>query len=346
MWHRLSSDITVWAHGCLTCQQGKIHCHTQLAPQPIPIPQWSFYHLHVDLVGPLQYSNNFNYIFTIIDRKSKWMEAVPLSETSAAPCTKAVTFTWISHFGVSKTITSDHGPQFTSNLWLQLCGKQVLIILSRTAQLKDCTAASRMRFVHVPLRRYGPRSYPLYSSNLHAQPREDNGLSLDEEVFGAPIELPNEFLQIEEISVYSIIKIFSKTFNVPAVSLPRHNSSTQLPSELPAELLSAPLVWVCRGGVIPPLQPLYDSPCAVLHRGPCSFTIRVRSGDEVIVVSHLKACMAADTTPGSLQCHSRPLGSCQAILPQPSRSHFQTRWYLHFLPWHRLETVRNRFPTR
>jgi hypothetical protein len=28
------------------------------------------------------------------------------------------------------------------------------------------------------------------------------------------------------------------------VSLPRHNSSTQLPSKLPAELLSAPLIWV------------------------------------------------------------------------------------------------------
>jgi hypothetical protein len=45
----------------------------------IPIPQRRFSHLHVNLVGPLQYSNNFNYIFTIIDRTSKWMEAIPLS---------------------------------------------------------------------------------------------------------------------------------------------------------------------------------------------------------------------------------------------------------------------------
>ncbi len=48
------------------------------------------------------------------------MEAI-LSETSAAACAKALTFTWISRFGVLETITSDHGPQFTSNLWLQLC---------------------------------------------------------------------------------------------------------------------------------------------------------------------------------------------------------------------------------
>jgi hypothetical protein len=86
-----------------------------------PEISWRFSHIHVDLVGPLQYSNSFNYIFTIIDRMSKWMEAIPLSETSAAACTKALTFTWISHLGVPETITSDRGPQFTSNLWFHLC---------------------------------------------------------------------------------------------------------------------------------------------------------------------------------------------------------------------------------
>ncbi len=40
-----------------------------------------------------------------------------------------------------------------------------------------------------------------------------------------------------------------------------------------------------------------------------SFTIRVGSQDEVIAVSHLKACMAADATPGSLCCRGRPPGS-------------------------------------
>jgi cleavage and polyadenylation specificity factor subunit 1 len=121
VWRGLSSNITAWARGCLACQQGKIHRHTCLAPKPIPIPQQHFSHLHVDLVGPLQYSNNFNYIFTIIDRTSKWMEAIPLSDTSAAACAKALTFTWISRFGVPEMITSDRGPQFTSNLWFKLC---------------------------------------------------------------------------------------------------------------------------------------------------------------------------------------------------------------------------------
>jgi hypothetical protein len=93
--------------------------------------------------------------------------------------------------------------------------------------------------------------------------------------------------------------------HAPAVSLPRHNSSAQLPDELPGDLLSAPLLWVCRGGIIPPLQPLYDGPYAVLRRGPRSFGSR----DEVVAVSRLKACTAVDALTGSPRCRGRPLGS-------------------------------------
>jgi hypothetical protein len=89
VWRGLFSYVTGWARGCLACQLGKIHRHTRLVPLHIPIPQRRFSHLHVDLVGPLQYSYNFNYILTIIGRTSKWIEAIPLSETSAAACAKA-----------------------------------------------------------------------------------------------------------------------------------------------------------------------------------------------------------------------------------------------------------------
>ncbi len=105
------------------------------------------------------------------------------------------------------------------------------------------------------------------------------------------------------------------------------------PSKLPAELLSTPLVWVHHGGVVPPLQPLYNGPYAVLHHGPHFFAIRVESWDEVIAVSCLKACTAACVVTADCKVLA------QAVLPQPSRSHFQTCWYLH-LPLRRcLEMV-------
>ncbi len=106
----------------------------------------------------------------------------------------------------------------------------------------------------------------------------------------------------------------SKTLHVSAPSLPRHNSSTDLPSKLPAELLSTPLVWVRRGGLVLPLQLLYDGPYVVLRRSPRSFTIRVGSREEVIAV--------ADTTPGSPLRRGRPPGSCPGGLAATKRVSF------------------------
>jgi hypothetical protein len=263
----------------------------------------------------LQYSNNFNYIFTIIDRTSKWMEAIPLSGTSAAACAKAFTFTWISRF-VPETITSYRGPQFTSNLWFQLCEmlnishkqttayypesngavERLHCCLKDALRARDATATARSE------------ELPFVLLGLRAQPSEDTGLSPAEAVFGAQIVFSNEFLQNDELSVDAIVKKFSKTLRVSAPSLPSHNSSTDLPSELPAELLSTPLVWVHWGGLVPPVQLLYDSPYTVLRRGLCSFTIRVGSRDKVVAVSRLKACMAADATPGSPRRRGRPPG--------------------------------------
>jgi hypothetical protein len=71
---------------------------------------------------------------------------------------------------------------------------------------------------------------PFVLLGLSAQPREDTGLSPAEAVFGAQIVLPNEFLQNDELSVDTVVKKFAKTLHVSAPSLPRHNSSTELPA--------------------------------------------------------------------------------------------------------------------
>jgi hypothetical protein len=84
-----------------------------------------------------------------------------------------------------------------------------------------------MRFVHAAT---WDEELPFVLLGLRAKPSEDTGLSLAEAVFGTLIVLPNEFLQRDEFSVDSIVKNFEKTLDAPAFSLPRHNSSSQLPA--------------------------------------------------------------------------------------------------------------------
>ena len=76
------------------------------------LPARWFNHLHVDLVGPLQHSAGSSYLLTIIDRRKRWPEAVPLPEMSADGCISALKAHWFELFGVPATITSDQGAQF------------------------------------------------------------------------------------------------------------------------------------------------------------------------------------------------------------------------------------------
>jgi transposase InsO family protein len=151
----------------------------------------------------------------LIAHPSGWKPS-PLSETSTAACAKALTFTWISRFEVPETIPSDRGPQFTSNLWLQRCEMLNISHKQTTAyhpesngavkrlhhRLKD---ALRTRAAAATL----SEELPFVLLGLRAQLREDNGLSLAEEVFGARIVLPNEFLQNDELSIDTIVKKLS-----------------------------------------------------------------------------------------------------------------------------------------
>ena len=60
------------------------------------------------------------YIFTMVDRWSRWPEAVPLADISAASCANALIRGWIARFGIPTNLTSDRGAQFTSSLWSEL----------------------------------------------------------------------------------------------------------------------------------------------------------------------------------------------------------------------------------
>ena len=122
VWRGMASDLAAWCRSCQQCQRAKVTKQPAAAIQPIPIPQRRFSHVHRDLVGPLPVSaDGFLYIFTIIDRTTRWLEAVPLKEMSAATCSQVFFSHWVSRFGVPATVTSDRGTQFTSDTWQKLC---------------------------------------------------------------------------------------------------------------------------------------------------------------------------------------------------------------------------------
>ena len=81
----MAKDIRDWARSCDACQRCKVQRHTRTDIGTFPQPQRRFAHIHVDIVGPLPATNGFRYLFTVIDRSTRWPEATPMEYETAVP---------------------------------------------------------------------------------------------------------------------------------------------------------------------------------------------------------------------------------------------------------------------
>ena len=117
----MKSDTKKFVQTCVSCQRAKIHRDNVAPLQRFSLPDIKFSEIHIDLVGPLCESNECNHLLTVICRYSHHVEAIPLRDTTAKSCADAFILNWVSRFGSPKIIVTDRGPQFTSNLWVELC---------------------------------------------------------------------------------------------------------------------------------------------------------------------------------------------------------------------------------
>jgi transposase InsO family protein len=86
----------------------------------IPIT-WPFAVWGLDLVGPLQKApGGYTHLLVAIDKFSKWIEVRPLNSIKSE---QAVAFftNIIYRFGVSNSIITDNGTQFTGRKFLDFC---------------------------------------------------------------------------------------------------------------------------------------------------------------------------------------------------------------------------------
>jgi hypothetical protein len=297
-WPKMGSFVSALTRNCLHCQRSKVHRHVSLQAAHIPVPVRRFSHIHVDLVGPLPRSSGYSYLFTLVDRTTRWPEAYPLASITAADCAAALLQGWIQRFGVPGIITSDRGPQFTSALWSSLCSLLNISHTQTTAyhpqsnglverfhrRLKDALrarAAGADWFSHLPLVMLGIRSAW----------REDAEFSPAEAVFGSQLVLPGQFLSSPEPPSPLFLSDFQGVLAARSPLQTAHHA-TPLPAELPEELLLSRFVLIRHDGVQPPLSPLYDGPFLVLERSLHFFKVQIGSRVETVSTHRLKPCHA------------------------------------------------------
>ena len=109
VWPHIALDAAKWTRACIPCQQCKTTQHIRAPLQDFPEVHRHFDHLHIDVVGPLPQSQNYMHILTLVDRFTRWPEALSVKDTSAISLARVFLHGWVSRFGTPSQLTSDRG---------------------------------------------------------------------------------------------------------------------------------------------------------------------------------------------------------------------------------------------
>ncbi len=128
---------------------------------------------------------------------------------------------------------------------------------------------------------------PMVLLGLRATPKDDTGLSVSEAVYGAPLSLPGELVDVPELLPDAVLRKVNRAVEGFAIPPPHHVRPAP-PNQLPAALISAKYVFVREDSVISSLAPRYRGPYLVIDRRDKFFRLQIGSKQDVVSVDRLK----------------------------------------------------------
>jgi hypothetical protein len=224
----------------------------------------------------------------MVDRSSRWLEAIPLVDMDDSTCADAFIAAWVARFGVPGRLTSDCGTQFTSALWGNVCNQLGIAHSTTTAYHPQANGmverAHRQLKDALKSRLAGPawpQHLPWVLLGLRSAPKEDSAISLAELLNGSPLVLPAQLTTNLETPHLLVKKVRS-------TPPPVRHAALFPPAAPPSSLATVEMVFVKHGGSLPPLTPLYQGPFKVLERGPKFFLLQMDPRQERVSVDRLK----------------------------------------------------------
>jgi len=135
----------------------------------------------------------------MIDRASRWPEAIPINDITAASVSEVMFREWVSRFGVPETITSDQGRQFESALYSNLlklfgCKKARTTAYHPQANGK-IERWHRALKTAIKCQEHGKwvDALPTIMLGLRTTLQSDTGVSASQLVTGESMRLPGDF---------------------------------------------------------------------------------------------------------------------------------------------------------
>jgi len=118
-WVNLYTDVFMWCRTCEPCQTGKPGLKFRAPLKTLTPPNTVFQRWHTDHLA-LPSADGYNYVLLCIDSFSLWPVLLPARSTSAEE-TARLLFDHIFMVYGAKTILSDRGAAFRSQLMTSLC---------------------------------------------------------------------------------------------------------------------------------------------------------------------------------------------------------------------------------
>lgn len=294
VWPGMQKDIRNWARACLACQQAKVHRHVSAPLGQFPQVSSRLAHVHVDIVGPLPPSRGMVYLLTMIDRFTRWPEAVPIADVSAETITRTFIDRWIALYGCPVTVTTDRGPQFTSSTFTDTL--RTLGCHHSTTTAYHPQANGMVERFHRQLKAalsavdeiHWSEALSMVLLGIRASVKSDIDSSAAELLYGQPLRLPGDYFSSASDSL-----LYDESYAKRLASKMRRLrvSNTRMQNKkvfVPADLHTCSHVFVRIDATRRPLQRHYEGPFRVLKRKDRVFIIERHGKRETISIDRLK----------------------------------------------------------
>lgn len=295
VWPGVRRDCKTWAKECVDCQRSKVNKHTNAPFTTFSVPSERFAHVHLDIIGPLPYSNGFRYCLTAIDRFTRWPDAYPLADITAETCASAFITNWVSRHGCPQTVTTDRGLQFQSQLFqsiTNLIGAEHRPTTSYHPQCNGMVERLHRQLKAAIICHNNPQwteTLPLVLLGIRAAWKEDLQASAAELVYGEPLRLPGQFFSTSLDQNLNPADYTARLRNHMAALTPtpasNHNSKTFY---LPNDIHTAQFVFLRRGPAKRSLESPYTGPYKVLKRNTKTFSLDIKGKEVTVTIDRIK----------------------------------------------------------
>ena len=292
IWKNMKSEVKRMAQGCLNCQKSKINKNIESGIKPYPQTSNRLSHIHMDVVGPLPPSRGYTYLLTIIDRATRWPDAIPLTSTSAEACANAL-ITWISRYGIPETVVTDNATNFTSNLFKEI-SNSLGIQLKHTSTynpesngiIERCHRTLKTALTARCVGRDWSRQLQWVLLGLRTTPHTALGASPAEVLYGKNLRIPADLLPAQESleSIDSTNQYISKFLPTKITYNPDKKAV-----HMPSNLLKSNYVFEKISHHKFPLSFAYEGPYQVIDFKEKVVTVRKNCKPHTISIDRIKA---------------------------------------------------------